>query len=108
MAELNDPLPVELGAFDAVLAVDVVLHLRDRQTLFREVPKLLRPGRRFLFTDAGVVTGAVSNDEIQRRGIHGYTGPLAECGGDQVGAGSLSHHTLAFLAPWRFKIFALG
>ena len=73
VADLNDPLPVELGAFDAVLAVDVVLHLRDRQALFREVSKLLRSGGRFLFTDAGVITGAVSNDEILRRSVHGYT-----------------------------------
>ncbi len=73
VADLNVPLPVELGTFDAVLAVDVVLHLRDRQALFREVSKLLRPGWRFLFTDAGVITGAVSNDELQRRSLHGYT-----------------------------------
>jgi cyclopropane fatty-acyl-phospholipid synthase-like methyltransferase len=72
-ADLNDPLPSGLGAFDAVLAVDVVLHLRDRQALFREVTTLLRPGGRFLFTDAGVITGAVSNDELQRRSVHGYT-----------------------------------
>jgi cyclopropane fatty-acyl-phospholipid synthase-like methyltransferase len=71
--DLNDPLPFGLGAFDAVLAVDVVLHLRDRQALFREVTKLLRPGGRFLFTDAGVISGAVSNDELQRRSVHGYT-----------------------------------
>ena len=55
------------------LAVDVVLHLRDRQSLFREVSKLLRPEGRFLFTDAGVITGAVSNDELQRRSLHSYT-----------------------------------
>ena len=72
-ADLNEPLPSGLGTFDAVLAVDVVLHLRDRQALFREVTRVLRPGGRFLFTDAGVLTGAVSNDEIRRRSMHGYT-----------------------------------
>jgi cyclopropane fatty-acyl-phospholipid synthase-like methyltransferase len=71
--DLNDPLPFGLGAFDAVLAVDVVLHLQDRQALFREVITVLRPGGRFLFTDAGILTGAVSNDEIHRRSMHGYT-----------------------------------
>ena len=34
---------------------------------------LLRPGARFILTDAGVVTGAVSNEEFQLRSIHGYT-----------------------------------
>ena len=73
VADLNEPLPSGLGTFDAVLAVDVVLHLRDRQVLFREITRVLRPGGRFLFTDAGILTGAVSNDEIRRRSMHGYT-----------------------------------
>jgi SAM-dependent methyltransferase len=70
-ADLNEPLPCESGAFDAVLAVDALPHLRDRQALFREVTRVLRPGGRFLFTDPGVLTGAVSSDEIHRRTLHG-------------------------------------
>ena len=73
VADLNDALPSGLGAFDSALAVDVVLHIRDRRALFRQVATLLRPGARFLLTDAGVVTGAVSNEEFQLRSIHGYT-----------------------------------
>lgn len=73
VADLNEALPSGLGAFDSALAVDVVLHIRDRQALFREVTGLLRPGGRFLLTDAGVVTGAVSNEEFQLRSAHGYT-----------------------------------
>lgn len=73
VVDLNGALPSGLGAFDSALAVDVVLHIRDRQALFREVAALLRPGARFLFTDAGVVTGAVSNEELQLRSVHGYT-----------------------------------
>jgi SAM-dependent methyltransferase len=71
VADLNDPIPCESGTFDAVLSVDVLPHLRDRQALFREVTKVLRPGGRFLFTDPGVITGAVSSDEIHRRTLHG-------------------------------------
>ena len=73
VADLNDALPSGLGAFDSALAVDVVLHIRDRRALFRQVATLLRPGARFLLTDAGVVTGAVSSEEFQLRSIHGYT-----------------------------------
>jgi SAM-dependent methyltransferase len=73
VADLNQPLRFEPGEFSAVLAVDVVLHLRDRQALFSDIARLLQPGSRFLFTDAGVITGAVSNDELQRRSVHGYT-----------------------------------
>ena len=55
------------------MSLDVVLHLRDRSRFFHEVAKVLPPGGRFLFTDAGVVTGSVSNEEMQRRSLHGYT-----------------------------------
>ena len=72
-ADLNEPLPIEPRSFDAAMSLDVVLHLRDRLKLFREVAKLLRPGGRFLLTDAGVVTGSVSNEEVRERCVHGYT-----------------------------------
>ncbi len=73
VADLNEPLPTELGLFDCALAIDMVLHVRDRQALFRQVSALLHPTGRFLITDAGVITGAVSNAELQLRSIHGYT-----------------------------------
>jgi hypothetical protein len=36
------------------------------------VARVLVPGGRFLFTDAGVITGPVSSEEIQSRTPHGY------------------------------------
>ena len=76
--DLNEPLPFEPRSFDAVMSLDVVLHLRDRQRFFLQVAKLLRPGGRFLVTDAGVVTGSISNEEVRKRSIHGYTQFVAE------------------------------
>jgi hypothetical protein len=35
--------------------------------------ELLAPGGKFLFTDAGVITASLSNDEIALRAFHGYT-----------------------------------
>lgn len=72
-ADLNEALPFESGSFDAAISLDVVLHLRDRSKLFDEVARLLRRGGRFLFTDGGVLTGSVSNEEARKRSIHGYT-----------------------------------
>lgn len=72
-ADLNEPLPFEPCSFDAVMSLDVVLHLRDRLKLFHQVATLLSRGGRFLFTDAGVVTGSVSNEEVRNRSAHGYT-----------------------------------
>jgi len=72
-ADLNEPIPFASGSFHAVMCLDVILHLHDRAGLFREAVRVLTPGGRFLFTDAGVITGAVSETEIRRRAIHGHT-----------------------------------
>ena len=73
VADSNAPLPLEPDSFSAVVCVDVVLHLRDRAVVFDEVARVLAPGGRFLFTDAGVVTGCVSDEEIRHRALHGFT-----------------------------------
>jgi SAM-dependent methyltransferase len=72
-ADLNDPLPLDNGSFDAAMSFDVILHLRHRAALFREVARVLVPRGVFLFTDAGVVTGAISDDEVASRCVNGYT-----------------------------------
>jgi len=72
-ADLNEPLPFPDAHFHAVISIDVVLHLRDRAAIFGEVARVLAPAGRFLFTDAGVITGPVSSEEIQSRTPHGYS-----------------------------------
>lgn len=71
--DLDQPLAFGNHAFDATMALDVLLHVRDRVRLFREVARVLSPAGRFLFTDAGVVTGVISDVEIARRSAHGPT-----------------------------------
>ena len=71
--DLNEPLPFTAHSFDAAAAIDVVLHLRDRSKFFRNVANILRPGGKFVFTDAAVVTGAVSNEDVRDRSPRGYT-----------------------------------
>jgi SAM-dependent methyltransferase len=72
-ADLNEPIPFPSASFDAAMSLDVVLHLRDRAAFFREVARVLKPAGRFLFTDAGVVTGSISDEEVRLRSVHGYT-----------------------------------
>jgi SAM-dependent methyltransferase len=72
-ADLNGPIPFDNGAFDAALSLDTILHLHDRAGLFRDVARVLVPGGRFLFTDAGVITGSITDDEIRLRAFHGHT-----------------------------------
>jgi len=71
--DANEPMPFEDASFDSIIALDVVLHLRDRASCFAEVARVLKPGGRFYFTDAGVVTGPVSDEDIRSRSIHGFT-----------------------------------
>ena len=71
--DLNESLPFPSDSFDAAMSLDVVLHLHDRALMFREVARILVPGGKFLFTDAGVVTGAISAEDVLRRSVHGYT-----------------------------------
>jgi len=73
LADLNRPIPFAGPSFDAVICLDAVLHLRDRKAFFDEMARLLEPGGRLVLTDAAVVTGPVSNGEIERRSANGYT-----------------------------------
>ncbi|MEO7966097.1 MAG: methyltransferase domain-containing protein [Gemmatimonadaceae bacterium] len=73
MHDLNLRLPFDDATFDAIISVDVILHVRDRQPLLREAERVLVPSGRLLFIDAGVVTGAISNDEAQLRSANGLS-----------------------------------
>lgn len=73
VTNLNEPVQCESASFDAVMSMDVVIHLRDRAAAFREVARTLTRGGRFLFTDAGIVTGPLSSEEIRRRALRGIT-----------------------------------
>ena len=71
--DLNAHLPLAPATFDAVMSFDVILHLKDRMATFSDVARLLKPGGRFLFTDAAVLVGAISSEQVQARSIHGTT-----------------------------------
>ena len=73
MGDLNEPLPFADSSFCAVVAFDVILHARNRGDVFREIGRVLKPGGRFLFTDAAVLTGAISNESVRLRSSQGFT-----------------------------------
>ena len=70
-ADLNLPLPFPNRSFDAIMSLDVVIHLADRKALLEEMARVLVPAGKLLFTDAGVISGPISNEEIRRRSAHG-------------------------------------
>ena len=67
VADANAPLPFEDGSFDALLCMDSMNHFPDRLAVLREWRRVLRAGRRALFTDPVVITGPVTNDELALR-----------------------------------------
>ena len=66
------PLPFPNETFDAVISNDAMCHIRDRETVLRDWHRVLRPGGRALFTDAMVVTGPLSNEELATRSSIGF------------------------------------
>lgn len=60
------------ATFDAAFANDVMCHIPGRPTVFEEVFRILKPGGQFLFSDALVIGGIVSQQEIATRSSIGY------------------------------------
>jgi SAM-dependent methyltransferase len=67
VADANSALPFEENSFDAVVCIDSMNHFIDRLNVFREWHRVLRPGRRAVFTDPVVITGPVTYDELALR-----------------------------------------
>ena len=67
VADANSTLPFDDNSFDAVLCIDSMNHFPDRLKVFQEWKRVLRPGRRAVFTDPVVITGPLTNDELALR-----------------------------------------
>jgi ubiquinone/menaquinone biosynthesis C-methylase UbiE len=67
LIDAGKPLPFEPNSFDVVFSNDVMCHVPERQNVLREWHRILKPGGQMLFTDALVVTGIVSHEEIAKR-----------------------------------------
>ncbi len=61
------PLPFADASFDAVVCIDSMNHLFDREALFQEWARVLDDDGRFLFTDAVIVCAPLRREEILRR-----------------------------------------
>ena len=68
----SQPLPFPAATFDAVLSNDAMCHIANRLEVLAEWHRVLRPGGRMLFTDAMIVTGLVSHEELAVRSSIGF------------------------------------
>ena len=67
VADATAALPFDTNSFDALVCIDSMNHFPDRLAVFSEWHRVLRPGRRALFTDPVVITGPITNDELALR-----------------------------------------
>jgi SAM-dependent methyltransferase len=67
VADANARLPFDDNAFDAIICIDAMNHFPDRLAVFKQWNRVLRTGRRAIFTDPVVISGAVTNDELALR-----------------------------------------
>jgi SAM-dependent methyltransferase len=72
VADCSQPLPVQDGSFDAAFSNDVLCHIPGRPAILVELFRVLKPGARFLFSDALVIGGIISHQEIATRSSIGY------------------------------------
>jgi SAM-dependent methyltransferase len=70
--DASRPLPFPAGTFDAVVSNDAMCHIPDRLGALRDWHRVLKQGGRALFTDAMVVTGVVSHQELATRSSIGF------------------------------------
>ncbi len=70
--DASQPLPFPSERFDAVVSNDAMCHIRDRLAVLQDWFRVLRPGGRALFTDAMVLTGIVSHEELAIRSSIGF------------------------------------
>jgi SAM-dependent methyltransferase len=70
--DASRPLPFANATFDAIVSNDAMCHIKNRSAVLRDWVRLLKPGGRVLFTDAMVVTGVVSHEEIATRSSIGF------------------------------------
>ncbi len=66
------PLPFDDHTFDAVFSNDVLCHLPGRPQVLAEIFRILKPGARMLFSDALVLGGLITHEEIATRSSIGY------------------------------------
>lgn len=73
VCDVSKHLPFADETVDAIFSNDVLCHIPGRPSLLAEMYRVLKPGgRRMLFSDALIIGGIVSQDEIATRSSIGY------------------------------------
>jgi len=65
-------LPFQDNSYDGIICIDAINHFPDRQNVFKEWHRVLKPGAKLLFTDPITVTGILTKDDFNVRASIGY------------------------------------
>lgn len=66
------PLPFPGERFDVLICIDAINHLKGRDDVLRECNRVLKKGGQLLYTDPIIVTGILTNEEIEIRSSIGF------------------------------------
>jgi len=108
--DANKPLPFPDASFDVIVSNDAMCHIADRSAALRDWYRILRRGGRAFFTDAMVITGPVSHQELATRssiGFYIFVPPganeamLRDAGFTVTSAQDVTDNAEAIAARWR-------
>lgn len=71
-ADAGKRMEFDDASFDALVCVDAINHLPDRESVLREWRRLVKPGGRLVFTDPITITGPINDDEMRIRSSIGF------------------------------------
>jgi ubiquinone/menaquinone biosynthesis C-methylase UbiE len=107
--DVSKNLPFDDEMFDAVFSNDVLCHVSGRLDLLVELHRVLKPSGRMLFSDALVIGGMVSAEEIAIRssiGFYFYSPPgenerlLKQAGFSQVKTTDTTENAARIAKKW--------
>jgi SAM-dependent methyltransferase len=108
--DVSERLPFESNRFHAAFSNDVLCHVPDRLFLLQELHRVLRPGGQLLFSDALVIGGLVTNEELAIRssiGLYVFAAPgeneklLEEAGFDVAAVMDTTSNAASIAERWR-------
>ena len=109
--DARGPLPFEDGSFDALLCIDAINHMYERERVLAEWHRILCSGGRLLFTDPITITGLIRRDEMVARsqgmGEFVFTPPgldetlLSATGFEDIRVEDVTPNVAAVASAWR-------